>query len=60
VWENNIEGTRQIDSVTSGERVPYISYNIVFDYIRIRNTKMRWHRSEGSDCLLKTQDSAKL
>lgn len=42
---NDIEGTRQNDSVTSGERVP----------LKIKGQKKR----EGSDCLIKTQDSAK-
>jgi len=43
-WENYVEGTRQNDSVTSGERVT----NLIC-----------WHRIGGSDCLVKTQDSAK-
>lgn len=43
---NNIEGTRQNNSVTSGEGGSIVNYrcNIIV----------------GSDCLLKTQDSAKL
>ncbi len=43
---NNIEGTRQFDSVTSGERVS------------IRNN--RWHKTGSGDCLIKTQESAKM
>ncbi len=46
MWDNNVKGTRQIDSVTSGERV-----------LKIFNFK--WHKTGGSDCLTKTQDSAK-
>lgn len=30
-----------------------------FDYEEIRNIYGWWHWIEGSDCLLKTQDSAK-
>ena len=41
---NNIEGTRQNDFVTSGEEVPFLK---------------RRHKTEGNDCLIKTQDSAK-
>ena len=43
---NNIEGTRQFDSVTSEERV-----SINFD---------RWHKTGSGDCLIKTQESAKM
>ena len=43
-----VEGTRQINSVTSGEGVPFIW---LFLY--------KWCYKKGnSDCLLKTQDSA--
>ena len=44
MFDNNIEGTRQIDSVTSGQRGTAIC---------------GWHRIGESDCLIKTQDSAK-
>jgi len=49
VWVNSIEGTRQNNPVTSGEGVPKISKTIE-----------RCNRIGGGDCLLKTQDSAKL
>lgn len=44
MWNNVIEGTRQINSVTQGKREPF----------------WWWHRIRRSDCLIKTQDSAKL
>ncbi len=46
VWDNNIEGTRQIGSVTSGYGTP--------------NLFIWWHKIRRGDCLIKTQDSAKL
>jgi len=46
---NNIEGTRQIDSVTLGEGVSKSYLKVIF-----------WcYRIGGSDCLIKTQDFAK-
>ena len=50
-WENDTEGTRQIDSVTFGEGVLYL---------RIFLFSIKCHIIGGSDCLSKTQDSAKL
>jgi len=41
---NNIEGTRQIDPVTSGEGVSLCG----------------WHKPGSGDCLIKTQESAKM
>jgi len=67
-WVNNVEGTRQINSVTSGERGPgklvNVGYhNLIFSKHYIKTVLSRfvwWHKIKGSDCLLKTQDSAKL
>lgn len=42
---NTFKGTRQNASVTSGKR---------------RSYENRRHKREGSDCLIKTQESAKL
>ncbi len=67
--KNNIEGTRQNDSVTSGEGGPtvkLISVRCVQSDLKKHcdegiDTVIGWcHRKGGSDCLVKTQDSAKL
>lgn len=60
VWINNIEGTRQNNSVTSGERVLLndvkILLNLILFWVLII---LKCHKIGGGDCLLKTQDNAK-
>jgi len=63
-WENYLEGTRQIDLVTSGEEGPKIKFfsnndKVICPMLK-KKLNSRAQKIGDSDCLVKTQVSANL